>query len=168
MNSVTPIQAAMEKTLSREEKVRTILAEEYQYVEQGVAPDPENGLRLMAVDCGTRLFNILFAARNPTEGANYSAMMDLIVNLNSNAFWMKNGAVLMPILHCAMAAQSDYAVLLAEKSETPTITRDDEVRAQCKLAGLELFVMIAFLVSGQTLMATSALQLKRRLAPLLG
>ena len=94
--------------------------------------------------------------------------MDLMVHLNGNPFWAKHGPVLMPLLHSAMAAQADYATLLLEKGDNPNITKDDEVRAECKLVGLELFVMIAFLLSGPELSTFVSLSLKRQLAPLLG
>jgi hypothetical protein len=68
----------------------------------------------------------------------------------------------------ALAAQADYATLAVEKTSEPNITKDDEVRAESKLVGLELFSMIAFLVGGQAMMQTVGLKLKRKLAPLIG
>lgn len=167
------LQEAVGKAMQREEKVRQILLEAYGYDKNKHEGKPSTetqdmGIKLLAADVGTRLFNVLFAVRNPNAQAGYTAIMDLTVNLNNNAFWVKNGPVLMPLLHMALAAQADYATLAVEKASDPNITKDDEVRAESKLVGLELFSMIAFLVGGQAMMQAVGLKLKRKLAPLIG
>lgn len=164
------IEAVTTAHMHRDEQVRKILLEEYGFTgsPEAEATNPDDAAKLLAADVGARLFNVLHAARNPAAGNSYAALMDLMVNLNGNPFWAKHGPVLMPMFHAAMAAQADYATLLLEKSDNPNNTKDDEVRAQCKLAGLDLFPMIAFLLSGPELSVFKSLKLKRRLAPLLG
>lgn len=167
MASLAHFEVPAARALQREEKVRKLLLDAYGYDE--TKPDNgENGARILAAECGARLFNVLFTVRNPTELTGYSAIMDLTVNLNGNAFWAKHGPVLMPLLHMALSAQADYATLLLEKQQNPTLCKDDELRAECKLVGLELFSMIAFLLSGQILMQQCSLTLKRQLGALLG
>jgi hypothetical protein len=166
------IEAVVTKNAARVDQVRLILLVAYQFKgskeSEAAQANPDDAAKLFAADCGTRLFNVLYSARNPGAGVGYTALMDLMVHLNGNPFWAKHGPVLMPLLHSAMAAQADYATLLLEKGDNPNITKDDEVRAECKLVGLELFVMIAFLLSGPELSTFVSLSLKRQLAPLLG
>jgi len=167
------IESVVTSNMQRDEQVRKIMLEALQFTGdtagEGAANNtPDNAAKLLAADVAARLFNVLHAARNPSAGNSYPAMMDLMVNLNGNPFWAKHGPVLMPMFHAAMAAQADYATLLLEKSENPNRTTDDEIRAECKLVGLELFPMIAFLLAGPELSVFASLKLKRRLAPLLG
>jgi hypothetical protein len=167
------LQEEIKADVQRSEDVRRVLLDAFMFTGAEIgegehANDPLNATKLMAAEAGTRIFNVLYAVRNPKQGNTYSAMMDLIVNLNNNPFWVRHASNLMPILHTAMAAQADYAALLLEKADKPTITKDDEVRAECRLVGLEVFVMMAYLIDGPELSATTSLQMKRRLAPLLG
>jgi len=169
----TQFEETVKADLQRSENVRKILLEAFQFtgadIGEGVnANDGLNATKLIAAEAGARIFNVLHAVRNPKQGNTYGAMMDLIVNLNNNPFWVRHAGNLMPIVHIAMAAQADYAALLLEKEAQPTITKDDEIRAESRLVGLEIFVMMAYLIDGPELSATGSLQMKRRLAPLLG
>lgn len=164
------VTSVVEANMQRSEHVRKVLLEEFGFAgsPDAEAATADDAAKLLAADVGSRLFNVLYAARNPDKGAGYSALMDLMVYLNGNPFWAKHGPVLMPLFHSAMAAQADYATLLLEKEANPNITKDDEIRAQCKYSGLELFPMIAFLLAGPELSVFKSLSIKRRLAPLLG
>lgn len=119
----------------------------------------------LAVNCATRIFNILRTMRKPGEGTTHRAIMDLMVGLNGNPFWSKHGAGLMPLLHTAGQAQSDYAILRAEKAAAPTITANDAILNESQLVSLEVFVMFAYLLGGHEFMTLRSLEIKRRLAP---
>lgn len=152
--------------LERDEEIRKILLDIFQFHEG--LPLNEKSVMLMGADLGVKFFNVFYSLRNPNSGLGYRVVMDLTVNLNGNPLWVKHGTVFMPILHAALQAQSDYALLSVEKANSPNITKDDDIRAECKLAPLEIFVMLAFIVGGQELMQIAAMQLKRRLAPYIG
>jgi len=121
----------------------------------------------VAVDCALRLYNVLMNVRKPGAGRTHRATMDLAVGLNGNPFWTKYGSALLPILHIALQAQADYAILSVEKDESPNITVYDGIRTESKLIGIELFTMIAFCLGGHELLAIKSLELKKKLSPYL-
>lgn len=158
------IAAAASKTTARNEELQQIFMDVYALED---ANEKYKALQIVAVDCAQRLFNVLLSLRKPDYGLHHRAVLDLAVGLNGNAFWQQHGMVLMPLLHTAIQAQTDYISLAVEKQSNPTTTAHDKLYAESELVGLELFAMIAFLLGGSDLMAIRSLQIKRRLSPYL-
>lgn len=164
LSVATSIERPMKETLERDEEIRKIFLDVFGFIDNGIQ-DVEKANIVFIADLGVQIFNVFYSLRNPKSGLGYRVVMDLTVNLNSNPVWVKHGPVLMPLLHAALQAQSDYALLSVEKSQNPNAIKDDEIRAQCKLSSLEIFSMLAFLQGGQVGMQMHSLELKRRLAP---
>lgn len=157
MNSV--IQMA-QKQSGFEEEIRKQLTEAYAVKENN--PDYQT-LAAMAVDCGVRIYNILRSARKNT--GVLAGYLDLVVGLNSNLYWQKHGAALLPLLHTALQAQADYGLLMMEKLDNPQATHSDGLITESQMVGIELFVTIAYTLGGQPFMALKSIEIKKRLAP---
>jgi hypothetical protein len=158
------IENAVSRNTDREENVRAALLELYDSESQN---KDYAAMAISAADVGVRLFNIIYAARNPNSGGTLKALLDLTVGLSGNLFWTKYGAGLMPLLHTSLQAQSDYAILALEKANNPTLTAHDDVRAESRLVALEMFVSIAYVLGGMEYMAIKSLEIKKRMAAFL-
>lgn len=161
------ITTTAETQLAIDEEIRAILIKEYGLLDEKNKGGPYEAVGLLAVDVAIRLMNVLRSMRFPDAKLGYRTVLDLTIGLNSNAFWQKNATVLVPLLHIAVQAQADYAFLLLDKATNRQSGMFDKVRIESELVGLELFVMIGYLLGGQELMTNSSIKIKSELEPYL-
>lgn len=119
----------------------------------------------MGVRVGIALANIFFAINRPNEHRTYRAICDLTFGLNTNDFWQKNAAVLLPVIHTALNSFRDGVALTVERQERGEYSSNDALISAAKAAPLELFPLLAYLIGGQELMLTASIPLKTELAP---
>lgn len=152
------------KLLQVEEEVSQILTKEF-------ALETENeGYKvaaILAIQVCLKLLNVLRAVKNPDAGLGAKMAMDLTVSLNSNSFWKIHGATLMPLLHVALHAQLEYAVLSIQKQDDNRRSSYDDLIVECKYVGLEMFSMVAFCLGGEDLLLRASMNIKKQLSPYL-
>ncbi len=120
---------------------------------------------MMAMEVANALSNVFLAIKHPEQHRTFRALCDLTYQLNTNDFWQKNAAVLMPAIHVALNAYRDGAVLAAERAERKEYGSNDSLIAASRAAPLELFPLIAYLIGGPALMVSASIPLKVELAP---
>lgn len=147
-------------------EIKDILTKQYK-IDDPAKTEPYRAIGLLVLDVSVKLMNVLRSMRFPDAGLGYRAVLDLTVGLNENQFWQKHAAVLVPLLHIAIQAQSDYAILLLDRAVNPKSSMFDGVRTESQLVGLEIFVMIGYLFGGQELITNSSINVKQALAPYL-
>lgn len=162
---MTNIVEAANRMTDREEAVRQILLDEFNTFH--VTNADYHAVSELAVDCGLKLLNVLLSARKPNGGGTHKALMDLTVGLGGNSFWRQNSSILLPLLHSALQAQLDYALLRQEAAANPNSTAFTGLISECELVGLEIFPAIGYLLAGYEQMAVKSLTLKKRLMPYL-
>lgn len=122
-----------------------------------------NAWGMLAVDVSIRLAKMFIGLRN--NSGMYEAICDLTYQLNTNDFWQKNAAILVPLMHAALNAHRDGALLMADRASREEYSSSDALISAARAAPLEIFPVIAYAVGGPQLMAAKSLVLKQRLAP---
>lgn len=122
-----------------------------------------NAWGLLGTDVAIRLARMFIGLKNNT--GVFETMCDLIYQLNSNDFWQKNASVLLPVVHMALNAHRDGALLMADRAARDEYSSSDSLISAARAAPLEIFPIVAYLIGGPALMATKSLILKQRLAP---
>jgi hypothetical protein len=171
MDSKTQLNI-VDRNANRENEIKIALLKLYD-VTMEPFPEPKsrieldaaerNAVGILAVECAVKLFNALISVRKPNEGLGHKALMDFAVGLNDNLFWMKHAGRLMPLVHMALSAQTDFAILQYEKDKEPNIAAYDRIMYESELMGLEILVMIHYLLNGPDKTATKSLEIKRRM-----
>jgi len=157
------IERVVNQNAALEDKVKAVFLELYSI--EGNAGD--SAVSLLAVELATCIFNVLTNVRKPTAGLNLKATMALTVGLNDNKLWVTNAGRFMPLLHMALNAQADFALLQLEKEAQPNTTIYDKLRHESELVGLEIFVMLYFVIHGSDKTIANSLQVKKKLLPYL-
>lgn len=124
-----------------------------------------NAYALMAVEVAVSIANLFLSLTRPNEHRHFRAICDLTYHLNTNDFWQRNAAVILPTIHTALNAHRDMAELVLEREVRNEYSANDGLIASAKAAPLEIFPVIAYLVGGPKLMVAASLPLKRALAP---
>ncbi len=119
----------------------------------------------MAVEVGVALANIFLGIKNPDQHRTYRGFCDLTYQLNTNDFWQKNAAVLLPVIHVALNAYRDGVALTIDKETRGEYSSSDALISSARAAPLELFPLLAYCVGGPMLMLSASLPLKTDLAP---
>lgn len=122
---------------------------------------------LEAVQVGVAIANMVMALRNPASHRTYQAFCDLTYNLNTNTFWNKNASVILPILHVWLNTYRDGATFIEERIRRNEYSSHDALIAGSRVAPLEVFPVLAYLVGGPPLMLRASAALKVQLAPFL-
>lgn len=160
------IRVAANQSADLTERLQNIFLEEFDLLNKSEEKAPDAGYRawgLAGVDVGVRLAKIFIGLQKNT--GMYEAVCDLTYQLNSSDFWQKNAAVLMPLIHAALNAHRDGAMLLADRVVSDEYGANDTLIRAARAAPLEIFGVLAYLVGGPQLMAAKSLSLKQRLAP---
>lgn len=118
---------------------------------------------LLGVDVALRLAKMFIGLKNNT--GMYEAICDLVYQLSNNDFWQKNASILIPVMHTALNAHRDGAMLMADRAARDEYSSSDALISAARAAPLEIFSVIAYIVGGPHLMAAKSLTLKQRLAP---
>lgn len=118
-----------------------------------------------ALSVAYSLTNMLLALKRPDSGRNMRAITDLAFILNTNDFWTRNSAFLMPLVILAVNGQKDYTLIASENRDNQQYATHDRVLRGVESIGLELFTAILYLVGGPELMAKSSMHLRMELAP---
>lgn len=129
------------------------------------APAGHNAYALMAVEVAVSLANLFLSLKRPDEHRHYRALCDTTYHLNTNDFWQRNAAVLLPVMHVCLNTYRDGAELVLERTVRGEYSSNDALISASKAAPLEIFPVIAYLIGGPKLMLTASLPLKRALAP---
>lgn len=129
------------------------------------APAGHNAYALQAVEVAVSLANIFLSLRRPDEHRHYRALCDTTYHLNTNDFWQRNAAVILPVMHVCLNTYRDGAELVLERTAKGEYSSNDALIAASRAAPLEIFPVIAYLIGGPKLMYTASLPLKRALAP---
>lgn len=160
------IREATSNRVSLHNSLESILLEEF-----GLLKNPEDegfdagyhAWGLLGVDVALRLAHIFIGLKNNT--GMYEAVCDLVYQLSTNDFWQKNASILLPIMHTALNAHRDGALLLADRAARNEYSSSDALISAARAAPLEIFPVIAYIVGGPQLMVSRSLSLKQRLAP---
>lgn len=123
-----------------------------------------SGIQL-ACHASVALCNIFLAIRRPEEHRTYRAICDLTFGLNTNGFWVNNAGVIMPLLHAALNTYRDGVELTLDTYNKGEYGVNDNLATASRLAPLEIFPVIAYLIGGPPLMLATSIPLKQDLAP---
>lgn len=168
MNVLEQAQKVANKNTAIDSQIQEILMRNLGLVVREGEPKPEIGLMAygtMAVEVGIALANIFLAIKNPEQHRTYRGFCDLTYQLNTNDFWQKNAAVLLPVIHVALNAYRDGVSLTIDRDIRGEYSSSDALIAAARVAPLELFPLIAYLVGGPGLMLSASIPLKTELAP---
>jgi hypothetical protein len=116
-----------------------------------------------AIDVSVR-FMKMFIALKKDKGV-HDVMCDLVYQLNTNNFWQKNAAILVPILQVILNTHRDGVILLAERANRNEYSSNDALISASRAAPLEIFPVIAYCLGGPVLQTTTSIKLKMELAP---
>lgn len=119
----------------------------------------------LACHVSIAIVNIFRAIRKPEEHRTYRAICDLTFGLNTNGFWTTNAGVLMPLLHSALNTYRDGVELELDTYNKGEYSVNDNLATASRLAPLEIFPVIAYLIGGPPLMLAASIPLKQDLAP---
>lgn len=163
-------QANLEKTIREATAARLDLQIELEkvFIEAFGINDKNNDVGYTAwatagADVAVRVARMFIGLRRNT--GLYETMCDLIFQLNTNDFWQKNASVIIPAMHIALNAHNDYVMLTAERTMRDEYAINDSLITAAKLAPLDIFPVIAYMVGGSPLMLAQSTKLKQRLAP---
>lgn len=119
----------------------------------------------LACHMSVALCNIFLAIRRPEERRTYRAVCDLTFGLNTNGFWVANAGVIMPVVHAALNTYRDGVELTLDTYNKGEYGVNDALATASRLAPLEIFPLIAYLIGGPPLMLATSIPLKQDLAP---
>ena len=160
------IRQATSQRVELQTNLETIFLEEYELTKKSGEEGFEPGYQawgLAGADVAVRLARMFIGLKK--NSGMYEAICDLTFQLNTNDFWQKNASVRLPLVHAALNAHRDGAVLLAERTARDEYSSSDSLISAARAAPLEIFAVIAYLIGGPKLMTAKSLTLKQRLAP---
>lgn len=134
------------------------------YTSENTAAEANAGIQL-ACQMSVAIMNVFLAIRRPDEHRTYRAICDLTFGLNTNGFWVNNAGVIMPLIHSALNTYRDGVQLTLDIGDGDEYGVNDALAAASRLAPLEIFPVIAYLIGGPPLMLAASIPLKQDLAP---
>jgi hypothetical protein len=123
-------------------------------------------ISLLAIEVAVSLANAFASLRRPSEARTVRLQFDLVVGLNSNAFWGQHAASIMPLWHTILMDHLDSVSMQIERGETK-ISPWDKLIMGAEASVLAPFSQILFLVGGSALQMAGSVALKKELMPLL-
>lgn len=163
-------QARLEETIRQATVSRTNLQKSLEDIfleEFGLIDEKQDaGYKAWAtlgVDVSVRLARMFIGLKNNT--GLYETMCDLIYQLSTNDLWQKNASILIPVMHTALNAYRDGVALTTDRVARDEYSSSDALISAARVAPLEIFPVIAYIVGGPQLMTAKSLVLKQRLAP---
>lgn len=167
MNLQEDIAKAVQEMHQQDTAILSIFKRHYQVKDK---PDDNPGYQayaIQAAEVASALMNLLISVKKPNSNRNFRALQDLTFALNANDFWVKNSPVLMPLLVIFMNAHKDAVSMKLDRARMNDYASLDKLVCGSEAVGLEIFAMIAYLLGGPMLMATTSIPLKMDLAPYL-
>jgi hypothetical protein len=153
-----------------DEDVRAAMHRALQLDEHKGKDDPGShahmAIALLAMEVAVSLANAFVGLRRPTEARYVRLFFDMVVGLNSNAFWGQHAPAIMPLVHTVLMDHLDSVGMQIERGETK-ISPWDKLIMGAEASSLAPFSQILFLVGGPALQMAGSVQLKKELMPLL-
>lgn len=160
------VRQATAKRASLHESLEAIFLEEFGLLRKAGEEGFDVGYNawgLLGTDVAIRLAK-MFIGLKRNEGM-YEAICDLVYQLSANDFWQKNASILLPVVHMALNAHRDGALLVGDRVARDEYSSSDALISAARAAPLEIFPVIAYIIGGPQLMVAKSLTLKQRLAP---
>ena len=165
------VAEAMKASRDQDQDVREVMGKALEIDgEPPTTPTPEQAAerayKLLAMEVAVALANVVRVLRRSSEARTFRVVWDLVIGLNTNAFWNQHAKALLPVLHMALVDHLDSVSMQMERGETK-ISPYDNLIMGAEASCLQLFSMILFLTGGQELQLKHSVILKKALKPLL-
>lgn len=121
---------------------------------------------LEAVEVCVSVVNMFLAIRKSDGPRSTRMLCDLVISLNTNQFWVRNSAALVPMLQAALFAYFDEAELAVEKHTNNNYAVYDGLICGSRCFPLSIVSYVMFLLAGPKLAIANSLQVKKFLYPL--
>lgn len=165
------IRAAMDRALQLDESKAWLNDHQFNLVlredlEDQAKHTGKMAISLLAIEVAVSLANAFVSLRRPTEHRTFRLMFDMVVGLNTNAFWGQHAPSLLPLWHTILMDHLDSVSMQIERDQTKTSPWDKLIMG-AEASVMAPFSQILFLVGGPALQMAGSVQLKKELLPLL-